>query len=267
MAGKREKWTPLLCNYPNSEKINSVSFEAETLYTRLIASCDDNANYDGTPTLIMCGLYAKRFEYGQIDVPKAEQMRNELVTAGLITLYQSGGKTYLHVNNCKKSLRDDINRDYRFPEFTQTVENKELPVHVTKPLRKRNEPVTETLSQSNPIQSNPTTDTTTITKEKIDFKNPLSFELPLQKLALESGDRLEKILPPKTDRERKTFVKLIQHITAYCRDGRSDRSGKIFDDFISLAKTAAASNAGSKKAFFVSMVKKKYGFNNGGSHG
>ena len=97
----------------------------------------------------------------------------------------------------------------------------------------------------------------------IDSKNSLSFELPLQKLTLLSGDEIEKILPPRNDREKATLSKVICHIAAYCREGRQEQSEQIFQDVIALAKKAASSNAGSRKALFVSWIKNKYGFNSG----
>lgn len=131
---KQESWNPLLCSYPDSDKVNALSFEAETLFTRLIARSDDNANYDGEPALILCGLYAKRFSDGLMDVTKALRLRDELVAAGLIELYKVNGKTYIHIADCKKCTRKDVHRDERFPQVPAT---KEVAEHDTHPLRSR----------------------------------------------------------------------------------------------------------------------------------
>lgn len=143
---KQESWVPLLCNYPNSKKVNSVSFEAETMFTRILAQCDDNGNYDADPALLVCGLFSERFRFKMMDVTKALRLRDELVTAKLIELYSVGGETYLHVVEVKKCSRKDVAKDIRFPEMPQVSENKELPAPVTDTLRIRNE--NETLEQN-----------------------------------------------------------------------------------------------------------------------
>jgi len=160
MIDKRQKWNPLLADYPNSNKVNSVSIMAETLFTRLVAACDDRGNYDGCPTLILCGLFSKRYKKGQITGVEVEQIRNELVTATLTTLYRVGSETYIHVNNCKKFLRKDIKPDIRYPDLTEGVEINTLNEIVTNPLRTRNENV------SSDSTTESTTDTTTESKAK-----------------------------------------------------------------------------------------------------
>lgn len=147
---KREPWNPLLKSYPESEKINACSFEAETMFTRLIAKSDDNANYYGEPALLASYLYGHRLANGSITVGKTKRIRNELVTNKLLVMYESGGKTYIHVPNCKKSLRNDIKKDERFPEFTQDLAVKGHPESVTDPSRISNESVPST--QPNPTQ-------------------------------------------------------------------------------------------------------------------
>jgi hypothetical protein len=77
---KREPWNPLLKSYPESEKINSCSMDAETMYTRLIAKSDDNANFYGDPALMASYLFGHRLANGTITVTKTKRMRDELVT-------------------------------------------------------------------------------------------------------------------------------------------------------------------------------------------
>ena len=117
---KREPWNPLLCSYPESDKVNQISIGAETLFTRLIAKSDDQGNYDGDPMLILCGLYAKRFKAGKIRLQDVKRYRSELIEVGLVKLYNVNGSEYLHIVNCKKHLRSDIKADLRFPSFVDT---------------------------------------------------------------------------------------------------------------------------------------------------
>jgi len=113
---RREPWTPLLCSYPDSVKINKLSFEAETLYTRLLAQSDDRGNYDGDPVLIAAGVFRRRFRAGQVDIEKVQRWRDELVAVGLACLYEHDGETYIHLVGAKKFLRAARKRDYRYPE-------------------------------------------------------------------------------------------------------------------------------------------------------
>lgn len=113
---RREPWTPLLCSYPDSVKINRLSFEAETLYTRLLAQSDDRGNYDGDPVLIAAGVFRRRFRAGQVDVEKVRRWRDELVAVGLARLYEQDSETYIHLVGVKKFLRTGRKRDYRYPE-------------------------------------------------------------------------------------------------------------------------------------------------------
>lgn len=122
MAKKRDPWNPLLCNYPDSEKINNISIAAETLFIRLIAKCDDNANFSGSPIQLLCKLYSMRLEKGQVTIEDVAKWRQGLVKEDLVTLYKVRAVEYLHINNCKKATRKDVARDERFP--TQAVVKK-----------------------------------------------------------------------------------------------------------------------------------------------
>lgn len=176
---KREPWNPLLCNYPDSDKVNSVSMEAETLFTRLLAKCDDGANFEANPTLLMSYLLAKRIESGCVSVTKTLQWRNELVTAGLIQLYEVAGKEYLHIVNCKKAIRTDIKLDIRYPAPPQILDTQEDNETVTDAEQIRDESVTKTARQLHTT----TTATTTEKDNKLSFLSE-SKELQLASLLL-----------------------------------------------------------------------------------
>lgn len=156
MSRRNESYVPLLCNYPESEKINKVSEGAEAMFCRLLAKCDDEGNFYGSPKRLLCKLYAFRYENGSIDEKTVLRYRNELVTATLLARYVSVNVEYLHINNCKKSLRKDVALKVCFPEFTQELAVKEDTESVTDTGRTRDEPVTP--NQSKPIQTNPNQD-------------------------------------------------------------------------------------------------------------
>ncbi len=112
---RRESWNPLLKSYPQSEKVNSLSFQAETLFTRLLAQADDFGNYWWDASLILAYLFGHRMARGELDVPSAARIRDELVTCALATRYEVEGKEYLHLVNCHRKLRGDVKADERFP--------------------------------------------------------------------------------------------------------------------------------------------------------
>lgn len=153
---KKESWNPLLRAYPESRKVNSVSIGAETMFTRLLARCDDQANYYGEPALLLCHLFGRRFAAGGVSVTDMERWRDELVTATLLDRYEVDGEVYVHVRNCKKMLRADINADIQFPgidEDTQTITRQGVPESVTGPLRARNENVSPPSPSPSPSAS------------------------------------------------------------------------------------------------------------------
>lgn len=156
MAQKKESWNPLLRSYPESRKINSVSIGAETMFTRLIASCDDASNYYGEPSLMLCHLYGRRFAQGEVSDTDTARWRDELVTATLLVCYVVDSETYVHIVNCKKMLRKDINADIRFPKFdpsTQVLIPQGRNESVTDTARTRNENVSPSSPSASPSAS------------------------------------------------------------------------------------------------------------------
>ena len=169
---KREPWNPLLCNYPDSKKVNCVSFEAETLFTRLLAKCDDNSNFDANSTLIMCKLFAERRKNGQVSERKITKWLQELKQNDLILLFSVKKEIYLHIKNCKKHLRKDINPDVRFPAYD--AEKADLAIQdcnksVSKVERERIENV------SSNTNTNTNTDSNTNTKRSLSFDSDSDF--------------------------------------------------------------------------------------------
>jgi hypothetical protein len=114
---RQQRWNPLLCSLPDSVKVNALSIGAETLYVRLLARSDDGGNYDGSSKRVLCGLYARRWEAGQVDDAMVAAWINEVVGVGLAVSYEVQGETYLHLVGAKKILKADRPRDYRFPTY------------------------------------------------------------------------------------------------------------------------------------------------------
>ena len=145
MTRQNDSYNPLLCSYPDSEKINKVSEGAEAMYCRLIAKCDDGANYHGQTKRLLGKLYTIRNENGSITPRKINKYKSELVNAGLIQLYKIDNIEYLHIVDCKKSLRSDVKLKRNYP---QPPVNTEVIESVTDTGRV----VTDSAHQSNPTQ-------------------------------------------------------------------------------------------------------------------
>lgn len=116
MERRNESYVPLLRDYPESEKINSVSEGAEAMFCRLLAKCDDEGNYHGSVKRLLCKLYALRFENGSVTQGKIQGYREELANASLVTVYSVKNVEYIHVENCKKGFRKDRPRKVFFPK-------------------------------------------------------------------------------------------------------------------------------------------------------
>jgi len=172
---KREPWNPLLKSYPDSEKINSVSLGAETLYTRLIAQCDDNANYWGDPMMVLAKLFTHRMVAEEVEVGDVQSWLTELLQVGLIRSYKVGEKEFVRVINCKKHLRSDLKPCIEHPTNGNSLENKARTESVPNPGRSR-----FTIEQES-VPSTTATTTTTATStgaraesvpEVVDVKPP-----------------------------------------------------------------------------------------------
>lgn len=265
---KRERWNPLKTGYIDSKKVNKCSFEAETLFTRLIAACDDNSNFDGDAHLLACKLYAEKIKHGSITFEQVERMRAELVTNLLLIPYQINGENYVHIPNNRKFLRSDIKPDIRFPNIPQAVLDKWFTEHVTETERNCNEIVssqTNTKTKTNP-KTNSTTETDTnqipaceiiedpennSKDEPKDFDNNSSNN-PLV-LGLKFWELLEKNFQPLTESQETTFKRLSQFLATH----------KIeYSKVIDALNDARSGN--NKPALFVKLCKDRFGFSGNG---
>lgn len=113
---RREPYNPLLKSYPDSEKINSCSEGAETLFTRLLAQADDLNHYFGDPAMVLGKLYTRRMCAGQVNRDDVRKRIDELANARLIEIYDVEGRQYIDILNRRNTLRPDKQLDVRFPE-------------------------------------------------------------------------------------------------------------------------------------------------------
>jgi hypothetical protein len=76
----------------DSDRVNSLSFEAEVFYRRLMSAVDDFGRFDGRISILKGRLYALKPSLREADIPR---WIAECEKAGLIASYQVGGKPYL----------------------------------------------------------------------------------------------------------------------------------------------------------------------------
>lgn len=138
MAEKRKKnWVPLVVSYPDSIKVNSVSMEAECLFLRLVALCDDGSHYWGSPPRILAGAFAARWEAGEVGIENIVIWVMELLKVGLLRPYSVEGILYTELIGNDRRLRKDVLPNLEFPKPTEDDYIQELPASVTPPARPR----------------------------------------------------------------------------------------------------------------------------------
>lgn len=86
----------------NSDAWNSVSFGAQSFYVRILTLVDDYGRYDGRVPVLHAHCFAL--------CPKVRQQdtfafRTELFKAGLVMLYENGGKEFLQVSKWQERAR------------------------------------------------------------------------------------------------------------------------------------------------------------------
>lgn len=103
----------IIRDWTDSERINSLSFQAETLFVRLMMKADDLGSYHANPKLIKSFCFPLK-NIRETDITRWLQ---ELVTAGIIVLYNADNKQYLHIINFGQRLRQVK------PKFPQIPKN------------------------------------------------------------------------------------------------------------------------------------------------
>lgn len=100
----------ILRDWTDSEKIDTLSFQAEVFLVRLFMKADDFGCYHGNPKLLRASLFPLRLD----SIREADLQRwiAECVTAGLIVLYESADRPYVQVVNFGQRLRS---MKHKFP--------------------------------------------------------------------------------------------------------------------------------------------------------
>ena len=120
-----------------SDNIDQLSAFQETMFYRLIVTCDDYGRMDARPKI----LAARLFPLKDIRVTQIEDALRALTSAELVTLYTVDGKPFLQMNTWNKHQRVRDSKE-KYPGIESAASRGELPQVAAS-------------CGLNPIQSNP----------------------------------------------------------------------------------------------------------------
>lgn len=80
-----------------SERVDTLDWPAEVFYRRLLSKVDDHGLYDARPSILRSALFPLRVD--RVREADCTRWIATCVKAGLIALYEHGGKPYLKVLN------------------------------------------------------------------------------------------------------------------------------------------------------------------------
>lgn len=99
----------------NSDRWNTVSFAAQSLYIRLMTMVDDYGRYDGRNSVIWAECFAvwnDKNPRRAIKPQECAELCNELAAASLIDLYEADGKRFLQILQWEERVRDGTKEKY-----------------------------------------------------------------------------------------------------------------------------------------------------------
>lgn len=85
-----------------SDKFNSVPWDTQVFFVRLLTLVDDYGRYDAHPLLLKGHAFAMRPD---VTVERIIEMRDELSKSGLVTFYEVKGKEFLQVEKWQERAR------------------------------------------------------------------------------------------------------------------------------------------------------------------
>lgn len=96
-----------------SESVNSLSWEAEIFYRRLLSVVDDFGRFDARPSVLRSALYPLKLDSMRED--SVQRCLKSCEAARLVVLYSVEGKEYLEVTNFRQQVRSK-NSKYPAPD-------------------------------------------------------------------------------------------------------------------------------------------------------
>lgn len=92
----------ILRDWTDSQNVDSISFEAEVFFVRLIMKVDDYGRFYGDPKMLKSYLFPLKDGVRRTDISR---WIAECETAGLILSYQNGQKSFLEIQKFNQRLR------------------------------------------------------------------------------------------------------------------------------------------------------------------
>lgn len=105
----------------NSDRFNGVSFEAQSLFLRMLTVVDDFGRYDGRPSVLHGSLFAVWNDQNPkkaIDCKQTAALCEELSHKGLVKFYKTEGKTVAQIEQWSEKPRAEKSK---YPNCEQTA--------------------------------------------------------------------------------------------------------------------------------------------------
>jgi len=106
----------------NSDRVNALDWPAEVFYRRLLNKVDDHGLFDARPSVLRTSLYPLRVD--RVREADCSRWLAECEMAGLIVLYEAGGKPYLKVLDTRWKTRSEPK--FPLPQDTTVSNRKQL---------------------------------------------------------------------------------------------------------------------------------------------
>lgn len=164
----------ILRDWTDSEAVNSLSWQAECLFIRLIMKADDYGCFHGNPKLLKSLLFPLKDGLRDSDITR---WLTELSASGMIRTYTAdGGKPFVEIRNYGQRPRDSRRK---FPAPPPGIGGDSPQLAAT---RRNSPPYTETESK-------------TIKKERDKEKTPLvAADLSLASLSLNHPENVQQVI-------------------------------------------------------------------------
>lgn len=87
----------------SSERVNSLSWEAEVFYRRLMSVVDDFGRFTAHPSLLRAALYPLKLD--TVRDANMERLLADVEQASLVRVYEVAGKRYLEMTDFRQQVR------------------------------------------------------------------------------------------------------------------------------------------------------------------
>lgn len=92
----------------NSQRWNSVGFDSQSLFVRLLTTVDDFGRCDGRPYIVqtLFATWNALHRDNPVDLQQVERMLQQLAASQLIEVYEAGDKSVIQITQWQERVRD-----------------------------------------------------------------------------------------------------------------------------------------------------------------